>query len=130
MESWCGGIGFTLRPLPPGASARHFFRLAFDDSRPTLIVRDAPAHGDSDRFVRIARLLVDAGLHAPELVAQDPERGFVLMTDLGDASYLSTLNQNNADSLFEAAIEALIRWQLASREGVLPSVDEGLLRSE
>jgi N-acetylmuramate 1-kinase len=69
-------------------------------------------------------------LHAPELVAQDPERGFVLMTDLGDASYLSTLNQNNADSLFDAAIDALIRWQLASREGVLPSVDERFLRSE
>src|SRR5437588_10312037 len=88
IESWCGGVLFTLRPLPSGASGRHFFRLAFDDNRPTLIVRDAPAHGDSDRFIRIARLLADAGLHAPELVAQDSERGLLVMTDLGDANYL------------------------------------------
>lgn len=129
-ETRCGGAGFTLTPLPPGASARLFFRLKFADNRPSLIVRDAPAHGDSYRFARIARLLADAGLHAPEVIAQDLEQGFLLMSDLGDASYLSTLNHKNADSLFEAAIDALIRWQQASEAGALPSVDEGLLRRE
>jgi len=129
-ESQCGGVSFKLSPLPPGASARHYFRLKFADDRPSLIVRDAPAHGDSCRFARIARLLADAGVHAPEVIAQNLEQGFLLVTDLGDATYLSALNHKNADSLFEAAIDALIRWQLASRASVLPYVDERLLRGE
>ncbi len=130
VESWCDGVDFTLHPLPGGASARNFFRLEFADSRPTLIVRSAPAHGDSHRFVRVAKLLADAGVHAPDVVSQDLERGLLLISDLGDTSYLSALNHDNANSLFKAAIDALIRWQLASRPGVLPAVDEGLLRSE
>ena len=130
VDSWCDGGDFTLHPLPGGASARNFFRLEFAHSRPALIVRDAPAHGDSHRFVRVARLLADAGVHAPEVIAQDLEQGFLLISDLGDTSYLSALNHDNANSLFEAAIDALIRWQLASRAGVLPPVDEELLRSE
>jgi aminoglycoside/choline kinase family phosphotransferase len=130
VESWCDGVAFTLYPLSGGASARNFFRLELADNRPALIVRDAPAHGDSHRFVRVARLLADAGVHAPDVIAQNLEQGFLLISDLGDASYLSELNNDNANSLFEAAIDALIRWQLASRAGVLPAVDEELLRSE
>jgi len=64
------------------------------------------------------------------VIAQDREQGFLLISDLGDTRYLSALNHDNANSLFEAAIDALIRWQLASRAGVLPPVDEELLRSE
>ncbi len=130
VESWCDGGAFTLCPLSGGASARNFFRLEFADSRPALIVREAPAHGDSHRFVRVAQLLADAGVHAPDVIAQDLEQGFLLISDLGDASYLSELNNDNANALFEAAIDALIRWQLASRAGVLPPVDEDLLRRE
>ena len=129
-ESRCGGVGFTVSPLPAGASGRHFFRLKFADNRPSVIARDAPARGDSSRFAQIARLLANAGVHAPEVFAQDLDQGFLLMSDLGDESYLSTLNHKNADALFEAAIDALIRWQLASRASVLPSVDEGVLHSE
>ncbi len=130
VECWCDGVAFTLHPLTGGASARNFFRLELADGRPTLIVRDSPAHGDSHRFARVARLLADGGVHAPNVIAQDLERGFLLISDLGDTSYLSALNRDNANSLFEAATNALIRWQLASRPGVLPSVDEALLRRE
>src|SRR5262249_8063765 len=127
---WCNGDGFTLHPLSGGASARHFFRLKFADGRLALIVRDAPADGDSHRFLRVARLLADAGVHTPEVFAQDLDRGFLLMSDFGDTSYLSALNHDNAEALFDAAIDTLIRWQTTSRPGVLPSVDEQLLRSE
>jgi aminoglycoside/choline kinase family phosphotransferase len=86
--------------------------------------------GDSERFVRVALLLGSAGVHAPVVVAQNVVGGFVLMGDLGDTTYLSALNDNNADSLLEPAIDMLIRWQRASRSGSLPSVNERLLRRE
>jgi aminoglycoside/choline kinase family phosphotransferase len=134
LQQWVAsaveGAGFTLHALPGGASTRRFFRLEFKDGRSTLIVRDAAEPGDSYRFARAARLLIAAGVNAPDIVAQDLDQGFLIISDLGDASYLSNLNDRNADSLFEAAIDALLQWQLASQPAVLSSIDERLLRSE
>jgi aminoglycoside/choline kinase family phosphotransferase len=74
--------------------------------------------------------MADAGLHVPAIIAQDLMQGFLLMTDLGPTTYLAALNERNADELFRDAMAALTRWQLASREGVLPPYDEALLRRE
>jgi aminoglycoside/choline kinase family phosphotransferase len=63
-------------------------------------------------------------------LAQDLERGFLLLTDLGTTTYLSALNDANADDLFRDAVDALLKLQLASRAGVLPAYDEALLRRE
>ena len=42
---------------------------------------------DCRPFVRIAAMLHDAGVHAPRVLAQDLDRGFLLLTDLG-STYL------------------------------------------
>lgn len=89
-----------------------------------------PEHEDCGPFVHVARLLRAAGVNAPAIVAQDLARGFLLLTDLGDTTYLSALNEGNADRLFGDAIEALLKWQLASREGELPRYDAALLQRE
>ena len=89
-----------------------------------------PAQEDCRPFVRVAGLLRSAGVNAPKIEAQDIERGFLLLTDFGDTTYLSKLDNDNADGLFGDAIETLIKWQLASRENVLPPYDEALLRRE
>ena len=92
---------------------------------------DAPPEREDCRpFVRIAALMQAAGLNAPEVLAQDLERGFLLLTDLGTTTYLSALNDANADDLFRDAVDALLKLQLASRAGVLPAYDEALLRRE
>ena len=97
----------------------------------SLIVMDAPpAQEDSRAFVRVASLMASAGVHVPEVIAQDPERGFLLLSDLGTTSYLQALNAASADALFGDAIDALLRWQLASKPGVLPPYDEALLTRE
>ena len=71
-----------------------------------------------------------AGLHVPEVLSADTGRGFLLLTDLGDTTYLRALNENNASDLFGDAIKALVVWQRASRPGVLPSYDRALLQRE
>lgn len=89
-----------------------------------------PAQEDCRPFVQVAGLLRAAGVHAPEVLAQDLEQGFLLLADLGDRSYLQVLNDENADRLFADAMAALLAWQRASRPGVLPPYDEALLRRE
>src|SRR4051812_25806813 len=105
------------------ASFRRYFRVQAHGR--SLIVMDAPpAHEDCRTFVRVASLMASAGLHVPEVIAQDLERGFLLLADLGTTSYLQALNAVTAGSLFSDAIDALLRWQLASKAGILPPYDE------
>ncbi len=119
----------SLRPASADASFRRYFRL--DAGAATLIAMDAPPEKEDSRpFVRVAALLQAAGLHAPRIVAQDLAQGFVLLSDLGTTTYLAALNDGTADALFADAIDALIKWQLASRSDVLPPYDEALLRRE
>jgi N-acetylmuramate 1-kinase len=92
---------------------------------------DAPPEQEDCRpFIHVAQLLRDAGINAPEVHAQDLAQGFLLLTDLGDTTYLSALNEANAERLFADATDALVKWQLASRAGELPAYDEALLRRE
>lgn len=120
---------FSLTPASADASFRRYFRVGLPGE--SWIAMDAPPEREDCRpFLHVARLLRAAGVNAPEVVAQDLQRGFLLLTDLGDTTYLAALTPDNADRLFGDAIDALVRWQLASREGELPPYDEALLRRE
>jgi aminoglycoside/choline kinase family phosphotransferase len=123
------GRTFSLAPASADASFRRYFRVALPDA--TFIVMDAPPEQEDCRpFIRVAGLMAAAGLNVPAVLAQDLAQGFLLLSDLGSTTYLAALDDDNADALFSDAIDALIRWQLASREGVLPPYDETLLRRE
>ncbi|HSN41919.1 MAG TPA: phosphotransferase, partial [Burkholderiales bacterium] len=120
---------FSLSPASEDASFRRYFRISAGDR--SWIAMDAPPEHENCRpFVRVAALLRAAGLNAPQILAQDLESGFLLLTDLGTTTYLKALNDANADELFRDAIDALLRLQLASRAGELPPYDEALLRRE
>ena len=120
---------FFLSPASADASFRRYFRISAGGQ--TWIAMDAPPEREDCRpFVRVAALLREAGLNTPQVLAQDLERGFLLLSDLGSTTYLDALDDSNADALFRDAIEALIRMQCASRPGVLPPYDGALLRRE
>jgi aminoglycoside/choline kinase family phosphotransferase len=134
LERWLarelGGERFALTPASEDASFRRYFRATLEDGS-SLVAMDAPPDREDCRpFVHVARLLHQAGVHAPEVRAQDLAQGFLLLTDLGTRTYLQELAPGNAPQLFADATEALIRWQLATRPGELPPYDEALLRRE
>jgi N-acetylmuramate 1-kinase len=133
LLDWIGGAAgtrdFEITPASEDASFRRYFRISAAFG--TRIVMDAPPPQEDCRpFVKVAAMLRQAGLNAPEVLAQDLKRGFLLLTDLGNQTYLQALDQDNADQLFGDAIDALIRWQLASRPDTLPPYDESLLGRE
>jgi aminoglycoside/choline kinase family phosphotransferase len=124
------GARFSLEPVSEDASFRRYWRARLEDGR-SFVVMDAPPDKEDCRpFVHVARLLRAAGVHAPEIHAQDLALGFLLLADLGDTTYLAALRADNAARLFADATDALIRWQLATRPGELPPYDEALLRRE
>jgi hypothetical protein len=125
---------FTLTTASADASFRRYFRvhLATQGAHgQTLIAMDAPPPQENcEPFVRIAQLFGEAGLNVPTVIAQDLERGFLLLNDLGDDTYLSEINTENASKLYADANNALIKLQLASQPNVLPNYDEALLTRE
>ena len=134
LERWLASRlnvpSFSLAPASEDASFRRYFRASLPDGR-SFIAMDAPPDKEDCRpFVHVAALLRQAGVHAPEVHAQDLERGFLLLGDLGTRTYLGELDDSNAADLFRDATAALVRWQLATRAGELPPYDEALLRRE
>ncbi|MCS7100345.1 MAG: phosphotransferase [Burkholderiaceae bacterium] len=122
----------SLRAASADASFRRYFRVeAPGQPGGTLIAMDAPPdREDLRRFLHVAQLLREAGLNAPAVLAADPAQGFALLSDLGTQTYLSVLNERNADALFRDAIGALVRWQGATRADALPPYDDALLQRE
>lgn len=123
---------FSLAPASSDASFRRYFRVRRGaPGAASLIAMDAPPGREDCRpFVHVAGLLIDAGVHAPQIAASDVERGFVLMSDLGDRTYADVLDEASADRLYLDALDALVLWQRSTREGVLPEYGDALLRRE
>jgi len=121
-----------LAPASADASFRRYFRIeSKNPTYPTLIVMDAPPqHEPLDAFIKIDLLLFEAGLHVPQILEQNIEDGFLLLSDLGHKTYLEALNDESANALYRDAIHALVQMQLASKPNVLPNYDQALLQRE
>ncbi|MDO8811199.1 MAG: phosphotransferase [Gallionella sp.] len=137
LESQFPNETFTISPASADASFRRYFRATFADSNSntlpakSLIVMDAPPQHENCRpFLHVAKLFEKAGTHVPHVYAQDLQQGFLLLSDLGNATYLQALDVGTARKLYGAATDALINIQLASRENELPPYDEALLLRE
>ena len=125
----CGWPEADFAPASADASFRRYFRLRHDTE--SRIVMDAPPEQEPlDAFIDIDARLRAAGLHAPEILAEDRSRGFLLLEDLGPTPYHHLLDANNADALFGDALAALVRMQAAVDTTDLPDYDAALLLKE
>lgn len=122
----------TLRPASADASFRRYLRL--DGAAGSVVVMDAPPlHEDVRPYLHVAGLMAKAALHAPQVLAADAERGFLLLSDLGRTPYLEALRTADApqaDRLMRDAIGALVRWQRDVDPSSLPPYDAALLQRE
>ncbi len=119
----------SLTPASADASFRRYFRAQTDTG--SFVVMDAPpTHEDCAPFLRIARLFREAGANTPVIHAENLELGFLLLSDFGNTTYLTALNDSTADRLYRDANTALIQIQLASQPGVLPEYDAEMLLRE
>lgn len=129
LEKVLQGAQFSLAPASADASFRRYFRVTLPDR--TMIVMDAPpAHENCEPFLHVAEIFAAAGVHVPRVIAQDLAQGFLLLTDLGNTTYLEALNEATAPDLYRDAMDALIRIQQSSRPGVFPAYDATLLTRE
>ena len=120
----------ALAPASTDASFRRYFRATLPDGSTRIVMDAPPEHEDCRPFLKVAALLRDAGVHVPEVHAENLEQGFLLLSDLGHTTYLSALDAQSAAPLYREANRALVALQRASRPGVLPDYDRALLARE
>ena len=132
----------SVRPASADASFRRYFRIDAAAGSASYIIMDAPpAQEDCAPFVKVAALMREAGVHAPRVLAWDAPQGFMLLSDLGAQTLLDLIGPAAAVdaiarptqttyALFMDALDALVRWQLASKPDVLPPYDDALLSRE
>ncbi len=132
IDQWVSaylGESVVGEPASADASFRRYFRYFHGDS--SLVAMDAPPTQENCRpFVDIAGRLKRAGLHVPDIVHQDLQQGFLLLSDMGTQTWLNALNEANADEWYSAAIDTLITQQLHADTAGLPQYDEALLQRE
>jgi aminoglycoside/choline kinase family phosphotransferase len=140
FKVWMAGVAASHGLLPDSlriasadASFRRYLRVDTTQGGSCIVMDAPPDKENSEPFVRIAALMKDAGLRAPEVLAWEAAHGFMLLSDLGDATMMSAIDPERPQAnhgLYLQATDALVQWQLASRPGVLPPYDEALLKRE
>lgn len=121
----------SLTTASADASFRRYFRVHIEGDAKTMIAMDAPpSHEDCGPFIYVDHLLVEAGLNVPIIHAKSVDQGFLLLSDLGNDTYLAVINDQNASVLYLDACAALIKMQLATDKANLPKYDETLLLRE
>jgi N-acetylmuramate 1-kinase len=126
-----GWGGIAPAPLAADASFRRYFRLT-DRGRRAVLMDAPPPREDVRPYIQVAGLLRGHGLSAPEVYAEDRERGLLLIEDFGDDTYTRLLaNGGDEAALYSLAIDTLVALQRAVTEPPdLPPYDETTLVAE
>ena len=122
-----------LEVVSGDASFRRYFRLLITPVEALIAVDSPPATEDNAAFVRLAAMLIDAGVRAPSVLAVDYEQGFMLLEDFGDKMLLPALlaaGEAGALTLYSPAFDALLALQEGMDSYALPNFDKPKLLAE
>jgi aminoglycoside/choline kinase family phosphotransferase len=99
----------TVSFLAGDCSNRHYYRLKKSDGT-TVVLMDA--YGEDEKiepFIKITRLLNSLACSSPKVLNYDFGERFILLEDLGDATFTYCLKQGmDPFPLYETAVDALI----------------------
>lgn len=100
----------TLAPASADASFRSYWRTRHA-GQSWILMDSPPAQEDPAPWLEIGARLSAAGLHVPQVRAQDLQQGFLLIEDLGSQLYLPALTDATVDALYGDAMDALLLMQ-------------------
>jgi aminoglycoside/choline kinase family phosphotransferase len=127
-----GRTDLGITPASADASFRRYFRVRTGGTDSFIVMDAPPTHEDTAPFIRTASKFLQLGLNVPEILEQDIGNGFLLLSDLGDTTYLSRLTPDTVDRLYGDALGALVVLQAGTFTDpeFFPPYDEVRLRAE
>jgi len=135
LKSLSNELGIIIDSITPAsndASFRRYFRvLSSNKDYSSFIVMDAPPDKeDSNPFIHVANLLLQAEITVPKIYEKNINEGFLLLSDLGNDTLLMKINSENAAKLYKNVSATLIKIQKNTKTDQLPIYNEELLRRE
>ncbi|MBD8525957.1 aminoglycoside phosphotransferase family protein [Pseudomarimonas arenosa] len=118
-----------LESASADASFRSYWRTV--GITPSRIVMDAPPEReDLGPWLQVARQLNAADIAAPQILAEDLQQGFLLLSDLGRQTLLPLLSQASVDGHYQSAIDTIVQMQQRLDASGLPTYDHQRLTTE
>ena len=117
-----GWADAKLEPMGSDASKRSYDRLAGKHGQAVLMNAPYEVGEDIRPFLHVSKLLDQAGLSAPRILARDEANGFLLLEDLGDALYADYIKAHpeKETELYAHAIDLLAGIGTVSQEDLNP----------
>ena len=114
-----------LLSLNGDASFRRYFRVL----NKNFIAVDAPPETQKNKeFIAIDTALSKVGIKVPEIISCDLEKGFMLLSDLGDRTFARAICEGDRLSFYKRAVSLLP--SIASLNLELPKFDKKFIRFE
>lgn len=108
-----------IAPLAGDGSARTFFRVRTEEG--TFVLCVGPNAAENAAYVRLATHLTERGVRVPAVHGFDPERGFILLEDLGDRNLFRAVAETSSGdellSLYAPVLDLLVRMQVEGSRG-------------
>ena len=104
--------------LPGDASTRRYYRILAQGGQTYILMRmDSFASvGNGLDFIVLQKHLAEAGVDVPQILDVDPDRGFILLEDLGDVTLLRRLQEVCSSDveryLYERVIDGLVEMHI------------------
>ena len=128
LQQSCWG-GSDRAVLAGDASARRYFRLTKGVDRAVLMDADSTRGESVGRFLAVGRWLLAKGYSAPQILALDEARGFLLLEDLGDdlVARLVAADPHREVPLYQAVVAFLADMHHQEVPGFLSVADGPVL---
>lgn len=100
----------AIEAIPGDASFRRYFRLRRASGASAMLMHAPPPHEDPQPFLKVARWLSDHEMRAPEIIAAEAARGWVLTEDFGNDRMRDWIDENpqGERAAYDGAIDALV----------------------
>ncbi|MEZ5923381.1 MAG: tRNA (adenosine(37)-N6)-threonylcarbamoyltransferase complex ATPase subunit type 1 TsaE [Hyphomicrobiaceae bacterium] len=141
----CAGFGDAVPAFLEGDASRRSYARLHAPGKPSLVLMDSPKQPEGPParggrsysqiahlaeevrpFVAIGGALRRGGLSAPEVVAHDLDRGFLILEDLGELTFSVALSQGVSQAeLYRAATNVLLEMRRMPPGRDLPLPDGG-----
>ena len=127
VESSLDAAVSAIEPLLVEASNRRFYRVRLNASQhgpESLVVMDSPPELErNDAFLAVQKLLAGQGLPVPSVVALNMDKGFFLLSDLGDRHLEDVYGTPSQASALAVAIDNLVALQRTDAPDIPPYLE-------
>lgn len=114
-----------VEQLPVEASTRKFWRCT-NESKSWILMDSPPATENNEQFVTLSEVFLKAKVPVPQVIAYDLAQGFLIVTDVGKQTFLSSYKVGTLAQPLNVAVETILKIQSIDDPAIPCYTDERL----